>query len=63
MSTMPGGNVLADNPRDIAGDTTGAIGELANGSFFCGGKLVPKLTIHHAPADCVHLQYATTDLP
>lgn len=30
VSTVSGSNVLADNPRDIAGDTAGAIGVLAN---------------------------------
>jgi hypothetical protein len=35
MSTMPGSNVLADDPRDVTGDTTGAIGELAD-DFLAG---------------------------
>jgi hypothetical protein len=37
MSTMPGSNVLADNPRDVAGDTASAIGDLAN-DFLAGGS-------------------------
>jgi hypothetical protein len=61
MSTMSSSKVLADNPRDVTGDTTGAIRGLANDSQ--RNYLGPKLTIRHAQADCVHLQYAKVGLP